>query len=524
VATSAHTTVEIAGNSANSMLLDDISFVELPATNYNNYFMPEESLAPFTGEDPEGCWTLDVWDTRNDSVASNSATLLSWTLDMTFSSTNINLIVLTNHAPYTNSAPLPANTFFAFDVPSAANYATNTLTDMAGVAPLSLVFNQTALPADSSPGDFTLIANDLIIPSNTLSTLGSVPPLVPGTRYFLAVENLTPATAQQFVLRVDTDVTSNGVIGLTNEVPYDTVIATKSGQLYSFDVPPDATMATFQITNATGEVDLYAHYGLPLPSPSIFDYESAVFGTNNQSIVVYTNSLLTTNSAPVPLLPGRWYLAVYTPGTTAVSYDIVATAITNALTNSLTIIPLNGQPANSYTTNAPPGFSTLFYSFVNSSNDTGVSFAVNNIKGGNVDLLVGLDALPSPQQSYAGSFNPGTTPEFVQAPATNSHTWYLAVPNNTNTAVTYTIVATDLTTGVVTTYPAISSGQVVPGFGFTLSWNSIPGENYEVDYSTDLVNWAPAITFTATNSQSSFTDFTPISGHPARYYRVQQVP
>ena len=277
-------------------------------------------------------------------------------------------------------------------------------------------------------------------------------------------------------------------------------------------------MATFQITNATGDVNLYARYGLPLPGPNSYDYESVVSGTNNQAIVIYTNSPVTTNSAPVRLLPGAWYLEVNTPETTNVSYDIVATVVTNAIT----IIPLTNGVATDGT--APPGFSTTFYTFTNNQFDSGVSFAVSNIVGGNVDLLVGMDTLPSPQQSYAGSFNPGTTPEYVQAPVYGPHTWYLAVPNNTNTAVTYTIVARDILGPVVTNFPPITGGQVVTNFGFTLTWNSIPGDVYEVDYSTNLVNWIQAIIFTATNSPSSFTDFTPMANQPERYYRVEQIP
>jgi subtilisin-like proprotein convertase family protein len=523
VATSDHTTVEIAGNSANSMLLDDISFVDLPATNYNNFFMPEESLSSFVGEDPQGCWTLDIWDTRSDSPV--DASLLSWTLNMTFSSTNINLIVLTNHVPYVgNTSNLLANTYFAFDVPPTANFATNSLTDAAPAnSSLSLVFNQTTLPGPNSPGDFTLIQNTLPpSPPNVLTAQGT-PPLVQGSRYFLAVNNSTPATPQNFVLRIDTDNQTNGVTGLTNAVPLAATNNTKLGQLYSFDVPRGAIMATFQLVNITpgGNLNLYARYGLPLPTPSGYDYQSVAAGSVNQSIVVYSNSPPFTNSSPVRLLPGNWYLSVYNTGATPVTYNIIATYYTNISTNAIIIIPLTNGIA--YANTAPAGFSPIYYSFTNDVIDSGVSFGVSNIVGGNVDLLVGMDSLPSPQQSYNGSFNPGTLPEFVQTPSSGPHVWYLAVPNNGNTPVTYTITANDLQSGTVTNFPPITGGAYTPGLGFTITWNSIIGAVYQVDYSTDLINWTIAVTFTATNTTSSFTDFTPPTG-PGRFYRVEQVP
>ncbi|HUD81933.1 MAG TPA: LamG-like jellyroll fold domain-containing protein, partial [Candidatus Saccharimonadales bacterium] len=61
IATNTQVTVEFAGNTL-STLFDDIELVQLPSTNFNNYFLPEEPLTPFIGENPQGCWTLEVWD------------------------------------------------------------------------------------------------------------------------------------------------------------------------------------------------------------------------------------------------------------------------------------------------------------------------------------------------------------------------------------------------------------------------------------------------------------------------------
>ena len=135
-----------------------------------------------------------------------------------------------------------------------------------------------------------------------------------------------------------------------------------------------------------------------------------------------------------------------------------------------------------------------------------------------------MDSLPSPQQSFGGSFNPGTVaPEFVMEPVSGEHVWYLAVPNNGNTTVTsYTITADDVAGPPVPTSPTITGVTIIPNFGLTIFWNSIPGKTYEVDTSTDLITWTPIITFVATSTTSSFTDFS--TSAPQQYFRILQLP
>ena len=305
VANSDHTTVEIAGNSANSMLLDDISFVALPATNFNNYFMPEESLEPFTGQNPQGCWTLDVWDTRNDAPV-GGAQLLSWTLDMTFSSTNVNLIVLTNHVPYTNTAPLPYHVLrlrCAVHGPLCDQYPLEHCRHNASEPCLQSNHAAGGWLAGELHADFGRDQRSIecVKRGGRPTAAGAGDALLPWRA------KRDARHAWQFVLQVDTDVTTNGVIGLTNEVAFATNNNFKLGQFYSFEVPPGATAATFQLSNIVGgDVFLYARYGLPLPNPMSFDYGRRG-GANNQSIVVYTNTPVTTNSTPVALsVHGIW--------------------------------------------------------------------------------------------------------------------------------------------------------------------------------------------------------------------------
>jgi hypothetical protein len=64
--------------------------------------------------------------------------------------------------------------------------------------------------------------------------------------------------------------------------------------------------------------------------------------------------------------------------------------------------------------------------------------------------------------------------------------------------------------------------------GPTLTWNAVTGECYDVYTSPDLVTWTllslfPPLPVTAGGPTISVTDPTPITGIPARFYKIVQV-
>jgi subtilisin-like proprotein convertase family protein len=534
VPTNAQVTVEFSGNPL-SVLLDDIQIVQLPTTNYNNYYQPEEPLTPFIGQNPLGCWTLDIWDTRNDAPATHNGTLLSWTMQATTSSTNATLIVLTNRVAVTNAVTNGNMTYFAVDVPPYVNFATNTLTVNSG-GPLALYFDQDALPTGGLPGD-VLLQGGISAPSvttNVISAQGAPPPLLPGQRYFLGVLNASGANAN-FTIEVVFNGATNLIVPLTNAVALTNrigtnTIGTNGPQYYSFLVPTNAAMVTFQVLNPVGgEVDLYANQGMPLPSPTAFDYDSQNAGNSDQFIVV------TTNSAPVPLpvfstndvvpTSNTWYLATYNPaGKTNINYEIIATVVTNG---RMTLIELtNGIP---YTNTATPGYPTnMLYYYNEISNSAGIRFTVTNTTNvGNVELLAGWDVFPTPEDFYSGSFNPGTNAQLVQI-GTNSAltnlngTWYLAVPNTSNTNVSYIIEALNVS-GTVTNAPLIVGASVSQSTGsFSMSWAATIGKTYQIEISTNLIQWSTVTNLTPQTVNGTFTDPASRTNQPIRFYRLQE--
>ncbi len=519
------------------MLFDDF-VLQTPATP--NFVQPEEALAPFTGQNPDGCWTLDVWDTRTDATAVTNGVLLSWNLQMTVSSTNVNLIVLTNHVPYT-AGTVAANdiAYFAFDVPAGAILDTNRLRNclsngLAGFpAELNLLFNQTALPTGDQSGDYTLLTN-VSTGFYELSNNAPPPSLLPGARYFLGVQNPNtyPAT---FTVQVDTqNLTNFSAIPLTNTIAFTNTI-TNTPQFYSFDVPTNAILASFEIINPANELDLYARHDLPLPTSAMFDYKTSYEGTNDEAIVVATNSFdllgfqVTTNSAPVPLTPGTWYLAVYNFNANSTNtYRVVASFITNG---AITITPLTNFLNGAWQANGTIGPGpdlTNFYSYtVTNPAASAVQFVASNLTG-NVDLIARIGFLPTPLEMTDGSFSPGITPQQVTIvtnallPSFVGTTWYLGVPNNTAQTVSFTITATTLTNGppLYTTPAIVFSAMSAGANGFTFSWTAGPGAAYEVDMSSDLIHWSKAATVTTDGYVGAYTDPTPIGQQTARFYKV----
>jgi subtilisin-like proprotein convertase family protein len=561
VATSNQTTIELLGNPL-GVLLDDVSLIQLSYTNYNNFYLPEEPLTPLIGQNPQGCWTLSVWDSRTDSALPDNGALLSWTLQMTTSSTNVNLINLQNGVAY-NQAATNGIVYFGVDVPRTANFATNILFNASG--PMNLYFNQNALPAGSLPGDVKLLSI-LAGPSGSnydvISTQGNPPPLIPGQRYFLGVQPLGN-TNETFTIKVNFDVgTNDNIIPLTNEIPLTTNIGTNGPAFYSFLIPTNAVFATFQLIAPTnGIANLYARDGFPVPDPLSFDYESLTGvnqATNDQFIAISTNSLpiplpvVNTNDI-LPLTPSTWYLAVYNPGTNTVGYTILATYMTNgpnATPGAMDIINLNQFPtgSNSYTfinrAPAPEGFPTnVLYSFtLPSSIYNGLQFTVTNLTpastNGALQLLVGEDAFPTPEDFYIGSFNPGANNQFVsiipvpEGPTftnmpnsgllTTSNIWYVAVPNaSTNgIAIRYSITATLTNAGAGFQPLFLGASITSPASGFSMYFSSVPGTTYQIQVSSNLANWTVATNITATSSESAYTDAVPVNTQKSRYFRI----
>ena len=155
-----------------------------------------------------------------------------------------------------------------------------------------------------------------------------------------------PVTVSVIVSAVPVRINSNMPPVITPLVSGSLLDPTNTGgsDFYKFTVATNAIGVLFQVTSiSNGPVDLLAKYGLPLPSLSRYDYIS----TNTASEHIF----ITTNSLPVPLTNGDWYLAVVNvnPSGGPVSYDIGATQLFS-LSPPLFLYPTNNLFTNIETT------------------------------------------------------------------------------------------------------------------------------------------------------------------------------
>ncbi|MDW8308178.1 MAG: S8 family serine peptidase [Verrucomicrobiales bacterium] len=315
VATQTNTPLRLEGLTP-GMLLDNFTLSDVTPSAV--YYLPEESLEKLTGKNAWGEWRLEVWDSRTG--ASNLVSLVSWQLSFIFENVAPLPRALTDGLSYSNSIPPGLIAWFVVDVPPGTSFATNRL--LTASAPLNLWFNQNAAPTGTNFGD-ALLFGPVTSASRVLVTNGvppfGPPPLLPGQRYYLGLQNPGTTTAT-YALRVDFD-HPLVIIPLVNGVPYFNTNSATAGtnDYYRYTVTSNALRAHFEILSPGADVTLVARKGLPLPGDTSFDYRSANPGTSDELIVLFTNS------TPVGLSPGDWYLTAVNVSGGPVTYAIRAT-------------------------------------------------------------------------------------------------------------------------------------------------------------------------------------------------------
>ena len=507
------------GTPMDGILVDAISLTENARPNAANYFLPEESLNKIIGEPSKGTWNLEVVDNRvGPAGGSTTNVLVDWLLRLKLADTQPGALTLQPQVTYTNSVDAYSLTYFRVDVPVWAQMATNLLINATG--PVNLLYDQYGLPSDTNAPDYLLINN--ATSGSSVLTIASAPTnIVPGNSYYLAVQN-NGATAVNFSIEVDFDIPT-----LLNGVPFTTNINTGIiPNYYQFDVPTNQTLGDFYIFPNSGNLQLIASQGAPLPSVLSYNYSVST---------APLNILLFTNSTPVGLSPGRWYIGVINNDTNVLNYTIEAQAA-----NPIPIVLPDGV---AITNTIPPGPDiSEYYVYTNSlTNSSALLFQAYGLSG-DVDLQLGQGSIPYPFQGYfVQSANPGLLPESIVLRtnlATNISTvslpdltggWYLSVPNNTLSNVTYTI------RGVVSTNGVLPGGipfHVTESFtkgstnGPTLAWQTIPGNCYDIQTATNLLTGFTtltnilATTDNTTNNILTFTDPSGTTNNVSLFYRI----
>ena len=158
-------------------LLDAFALTEVPG---DLYYQPEQDLTPLVGTSAYGLWTLEIQDDRVG--ATNNCVLDSWQLSFVFANTNPAPANLTPGNEICNNIPANGIVWYAVSVPFNAIAATNTL--FSSDQPVNLLINTNSPDTTGSVLLFTSQAS-----TNYVLGTNSVPLLVPGSTYYLGVQN-----------------------------------------------------------------------------------------------------------------------------------------------------------------------------------------------------------------------------------------------------------------------------------------------------------------------------------------------
>jgi subtilisin-like proprotein convertase family protein len=509
-------------------LVDDITLTEVAP---ELYYLPEVPLSDLYGEDAYGVWTLEIWDNRVDPAATN-AQLLEWALNFGLAPSNPPPVISLSHGiPYTNSLPANGIQYFVVPVPQWATLTTNILQFAVQVhttnpLPISVLFNQANYPSTADPA----LIGPLVSGGTTVLATNGTPPLVVGQPYYLAVINPNPVGVT-FALEVAFDITT-----LANcQVATNSVGPAGIPRYFQFDVPSSgqptnllAQAVSLWLSGALSNLTLVVSEHLPLPDLNHYDYISQQPCTNDEIVMVVTNT------TPFPIQTNRWYIGVF--NTTATNAAFALEACQNSAYP--VIIPLSdgvpfAVPSAASAFAARPGPpQQFFFDFVVTNAVAGILFELYNLSG-DADLVLQRDGPPTMAPYFDGSFFPGTTPEQIvlrtsaELPDLRGQ-WYLGVYNNELTNVAYTIRATLPTTnGLLLSAqpPNLSFTALNPPHGLLISWNSVVGEQYFVQYTASVaapVTWTDLGLVVATTPLTTF-EVLPVPGGVA-YYRVIQIP
>lgn len=450
------------------------------------YVLPEEPLDKLLNKTAQGTWTLEILDSRVGAT-NPTPTLLHWELDLALQDLNPVPEPL-HHGELVTKILVPGQTdYFTVAVPNWAKFATNWL--ISSSAPINLLFNQQKAPMGTNEGDFTLLPNSTN-GTAVLSLTGAPPLLVPDQTYYLGIQNLGSNVAT-YVFEVNFDVTA-----LTLTTAFNGTNNGTQPRYFSYMVTNNETGVAFDLYNLSGNADLYASKGLPFPVTALggYAYRSVNPGAAPDVIIVFTNS------APVALAPGQWYLGVFNTTALPVAYTIRVTEYTSRvpriipLTNGIAYFNTNSAPKNS-------GFDLDYYSFDVDQTAVRAQFEINN-PSGSMFLVTRRAGLPFPDRathSYAttSSTSDALITIFDSSPTPlQPGTWYFAAVNDANGLVNYSIKASEWSSYGT---PITISGVTILTNQLSFTWNYLSGVHYFVEgkpnlLSTNWTTYAPWVT------------------------------
>jgi hypothetical protein len=448
------------------------------STNATDYALLTSTTNGFNTLNTNGPPPLMPGTTYYLGVQNTNATAVTFSIQVDFDVT-----------PLTNASPIvspsgPYQRYFSFDVGSNITGVTFQLTNLAGN--LDMVVRK-GLPfpdlASFDYGSFNPGRVDEVI---NIFTNSDPFPLGPG-RYYIGVFNRGAGIPNYTIVATQTTNAVPKIITLFNKIPYSNTNSGVSPAIdyYRYVVSTNAARVQFEVNGSTADVTLVAKRSLPLPDNSSYDYRSANPGTNDELITMITNS------SPVKLAPGEWFVSVVNNTSNSAVYTITATEFNVPGTNPVIVGYKIQGGSLCITWTSVPGIDYYVEgnTSVNTTNWVPVSPTITAVS----NLTTYCIPFPTPYQFFR--IKEGLAPAAAPPPAP----------------------------------PTISSITVTPS-GRLLSWVAPTNETFNVQWTPSIV---PATWNTFTNVISSTTgnfsfldDGSQTGGNlgASRYYRLLVLP
>jgi hypothetical protein len=412
-----------------------------------------------------------------------------------------------------------------------------------------LLYNPSGLPTGNSPPDPIPGIPGPFANFNINQTFPPGAGLVPGQPYYLGVRNINPNQNNYFELQVDFNIPitlltlNQPLIGRQiqpnpyRHLAYTTPIAAITNMdYYAFDIPDRSHQsAMIKVKPSGGDINLVLRRALCavdlFPHPTHFDYQATLPGNGTDLIIINSNSI------PVRLWPGRWYLGVYNVDSNRVDYSIsVETSTTGIVYNQIDLtdgspVPFLVPPANQITN---------FYRFIVDKTNAAVLFEIYGLNE-DADLMARRSDLPSRDlydfgflnifdpDNFNFSYEPIPLRTNIFIPHVNATNWFLAVANRSGD---FTGTIQDVSGWVcaktfTNQNPIIgcifnAKAYVDTNGTITIAWDSVAGTTYEVQITSDFVNWSqvsPPIP--GTGGVDTYVDMTPVQAGEFRFYRIR---
>ncbi|MCI0536848.1 MAG: S8 family serine peptidase [Verrucomicrobiales bacterium] len=492
-ASSTNTVVELNAITSSGPFIDSVQVIEVGEAA-SSFVMPEEPLKVFKGERALGDWRLEVSDTRFGPLPDAGATLVSWMLRLKYADPFPKSVFLTNSVIFSGTITNAQTNYFVVELCEETTVASAVLGGQ--FDSLTLLAGRPGFPTGNQGVDeFVPLANS--VAGNDLDTNGFAffhldatdvhpAPLQPGGKLFFAVHNSRSGETNNFTLQVNLDFSEchgpRPIIRLRDGIAYTNGIAPveRLFDYYVYKVSPIAEKVEFELTPGNGDLGMVLKPGLPLPNLTNAAYASDGPGLTNELIT------LTTNSAPVPLTPGDWYIGVYNKSTNGVIYTIRATPTLNTNFN---LIPLTNTVPLDFTIGAGAQLTNLF--LFSATNDFyEIHFDVENAT--NVTgLRVAFEQLPSPSNTNALQYD--VTNQEIHAvivPSDFGRTnllgdWYLFVLGSDTADAPFTITASGLLRSTGTNVPVPSRVEFTNN-AVCISWDSQTGVQYAIQGRVEI--------------------------------------